>query len=531
MVLVALGVSLGPVAGGVLTQFLGWRWIFYVNLPIGAALLLAAWRLLTQRQRVRRQRFDVAGAALLAVGLAALTLGISFGQEWGWGSPRIVAVMAVALAALGGAAWVERRADAPVLDLALLRSRVFVLSNVTFVDCMLALFAVGFLLPFYFEELRGFDTLQSGLLLTPLALTLAAVAPASGSLADRLGSRWLPPLGLAIAVLGLVLLSGLNQGSPIPYIVGCLVVTWSGPGDLPVAELAQADGGGSARAAGPGVRHPGDGTRRGPEPERRRGGRGVHDPGWGWGRTDACLEPPGTGQRAAGYAAAHIRHRPARRLPGGRWAGGTRCSCGLRPGRGLSSGGQAVETISSQDGGEHMKAVVFKGTREVGVTEVEDATIEEPTDVVLRITASALCATDLHMYDGRTGAEPGLVLGHEPLGAVEAVGSAVELVHEGDRVVVPTHLFCGLCFNCVRGYSAACLRVRPGSVGAAYGYAGMGLYRGAQAELLRVPYADANCIQLPGEPGDEYEDDFVPAGGRLRDRLARGAIGRGDPGE
>ncbi len=149
----------------------------------------------------------------------------------------------------------------------------------------------------------------------------------------------------------------------------------------------------------------------------------------------------------------------------------------------------------------------------MGASDVRDAEIEEPTDVVLRITSSALCGTDLHMYDGRTGAEPGLILGHEPLGVVEATGSAVELVKEGDRVVVPTHLFCGLCFNCVRGYSAACLRVRPGSFGAAYGYAGMGPYRGAQAELLRVPYADANCIQLPGEPGDEYEDDFVMLAG------------------
>jgi EmrB/QacA subfamily drug resistance transporter len=230
MVLVALGVSLGPVAGGVLTQFLGWRWIFYVNLPIGAVLFLAAWLALTQRQQVRRQRFDVPGAALLAIGLAAFTLGTSFGQEWGWSSPRLLTAMAVALAALGGAAWAERRTATPVLDLALLRNRVFVFANVSFVACMLALFAVGFLLPFYFEELRGFDTLQSGLLLTPLALTLAAVAPASGSLADRLGSRWLRPLGLAIAALGLVLLSGLNQGSPIAYIVVCLVVTGLGQG-------------------------------------------------------------------------------------------------------------------------------------------------------------------------------------------------------------------------------------------------------------------------------------------------------------
>jgi glutathione-independent formaldehyde dehydrogenase len=156
-----------------------------------------------------------------------------------------------------------------------------------------------------------------------------------------------------------------------------------------------------------------------------------------------------------------------------------------------------------------MRAVVYQGTRDVGVQTVDDAVLEDPEDVVLEITSSAICGTDLHMYDGRTGAEPGLVLGHEPLGVVRAVGEDVHLVRPGQRVVVPTHLFCGVCYNCARGYSAACLRVRPGGFGAAYGYAGMGPYRGAQADLLRVPFADANCIPLPGEPGDEREDDFL----------------------
>jgi glutathione-independent formaldehyde dehydrogenase len=156
-----------------------------------------------------------------------------------------------------------------------------------------------------------------------------------------------------------------------------------------------------------------------------------------------------------------------------------------------------------------MKAVVFADTRSIVVDEVSDAVVEEPSDVVVRVTSSAICGTDLHMYDGRTGATAGLVLGHEPLGVVDQVGSAVELVKAGDRVVIPTHLYCGVCVNCARGYSAACLRVRPGGFGAAYGYAGMGPYRGAQAELLRVPFADANCIPVPGEPGDDREDDFV----------------------
>jgi len=234
--LVALGVSVGPTIGGILTQVGTWRWIFYVNVPIGAIVILAAWHLLTERPQVGAsprgcpQHLDLPGAAFLAVGLGALTLGLSFGQEWGWGSGRFVTAMAIAVAALAGAAWVEQRVAAPVLDLALLRNRVFVSANVSFMMAMLALFAVGFLLPFYFEELRGDDTLHSGLLLTPFSLTLAVVAPLSGTLADRVGSSWLAPLGLAMAGTGLLLLSGLTQTSSIAYLVLCLIVTGIGQG-------------------------------------------------------------------------------------------------------------------------------------------------------------------------------------------------------------------------------------------------------------------------------------------------------------
>src|ERR1700733_14818197 len=126
-----------------------------------------------------------------------------------------------------------------------------------------------------------------------------------------------------------------------------------------------------------------------------------------------------------------------------------------------------------------MKAVVFSDVRSVAVREVPDAEIEEPTDAVIRVTSSAICGTDLHMYDGRTGATPGLVLGHEPLGMIDRVGPAVGMAKPGDGGVIPTHLFFGPWVNCARGFSAACLRVRPGAFGAAYGYAGMGPYRGA----------------------------------------------------
>jgi len=103
----------------------------------------------------------------------------------------------------------------------------------------------------------------------------------------------------------------------------------------------------------------------------------------------------------------------------------------------------------------------------------------------MRLTSTAICGTDLHIYEGRMGEVDGLMIGHEPLGVVEAVGSAVVSIRKGDRVVVPTHICCGFCSNCVRGYSASCLTTNPGSVGAAYGYPGMGSYRESAAKISR----------------------------------------------
>ncbi len=156
-----------------------------------------------------------------------------------------------------------------------------------------------------------------------------------------------------------------------------------------------------------------------------------------------------------------------------------------------------------------MKAVVFQKPRELTVETVADPDLETATDALIRLTSSAICGTDLHIYEGRMGEPTGMVIGHEPLGVVEEVGSSVVSVKPGDRVTVPTHICCGFCASCVSGRSAECLMTNPGQAGAAYGYPAMGDYKGAQAELLRVPFADANCLRLPGEPGDEWEDDFV----------------------
>ncbi|HEV7640043.1 MAG TPA: glutathione-independent formaldehyde dehydrogenase [Gaiellaceae bacterium] len=154
-----------------------------------------------------------------------------------------------------------------------------------------------------------------------------------------------------------------------------------------------------------------------------------------------------------------------------------------------------------------MEAVVYREPYRVAVEQVEDPGIEHPNDVIVRITSAAICGSDLHMYEGRTAAEPGIVFGHENLGIVQEVGAGVVSIKEGDRVVMPFNVACGFCKNCVAGYTGFCLTVNPGFAGGAYGYVAMGPYRGGQAEYLRVPFADFNCLKLP--EGTEDESDFI----------------------
>jgi glutathione-independent formaldehyde dehydrogenase len=156
-----------------------------------------------------------------------------------------------------------------------------------------------------------------------------------------------------------------------------------------------------------------------------------------------------------------------------------------------------------------MRAVVYRGPHQVEVVEVPDARIEQPTDVLVRITTTNICGSDLHMYEGRTTVEEGKVLGHENMGVVEEVGAAVTRIQVGDRVSVPFNIACGTCRNCLQGWTSFCLRTNPveGMAGAAYGYANMGPYDGGQAEHLRVPYGDANLLRLP--EGTEHENDFT----------------------
>jgi threonine dehydrogenase-like Zn-dependent dehydrogenase len=165
-----------------------------------------------------------------------------------------------------------------------------------------------------------------------------------------------------------------------------------------------------------------------------------------------------------------------------------------------------------------MKALTFHGKRDVRVDTVPDPTIQEPTDAIVRITSTAICGSDLHLYEVLgMFIEEGDVLGHEPMGVVEEVGSAVEQIKPGDRVVIPFNISCGSCWMCDQGLYAQCetTQVRDQDKGAAlFGYTKLyGQVPGGQAELLRVPHADFGPIKVPEGPRDErflFLSDVLP---------------------
>ncbi len=167
-----------------------------------------------------------------------------------------------------------------------------------------------------------------------------------------------------------------------------------------------------------------------------------------------------------------------------------------------------------------MKAVVFRGIGDIRLEDVEEPQIKEPTDAVVRLTASAICGTDLHMVRGTmTGMVPGTILGHEGVGIVEKVGSQVRNIREGDRVVIPSTIACGYCSYCRSGYYAQCDNANPNGKRAGTAFFGgpksTGPFHGLQAEKARIPFANVGLVKLPDEVTDDQAiliSDIFPTG-------------------
>jgi len=227
---VSIGLSLGPALGGLLTEIGSWRAIFLVNAPVGIFAILWAARILPAEAPGRRRRFDVPGAALTAGGLFALLLALNQGEVWGWTSPPTVGLLALALACAVAFVAVERRTAAPMMDLGLFRVRAFSAGLAAVVVAFAGLFTATFLLPFVLQDGSGYTPLQAGLLITPIPIAAALVAPFSGALSDRIGQRLPASLGIAVLAAGLLSLTTLPDDFAVADLAWRLALIGAGQG-------------------------------------------------------------------------------------------------------------------------------------------------------------------------------------------------------------------------------------------------------------------------------------------------------------
>ncbi|BCV21286.1 MFS transporter [Moorella sp. Hama-1] len=228
--IVAVGLALGPTLGGFLVTAAGWEAIFTINIPIGIISYILCRQVIPATRDFKPQQFDLVGAASGFFALSAFLLAGSYGEEWGWTSP---ATLILGLVFLIGAwffiRW-EKRVAEPMLDLTLFKNKVFTAANFAALMNFMSQYAMVFLLPFYLQQILNYTAGHTGLILTASPLVVLLLAPVSGALSDRLGTRWLAFTGQAFVSLALFLMAGLRVTSPPVDIIWRLCLFGLGTG-------------------------------------------------------------------------------------------------------------------------------------------------------------------------------------------------------------------------------------------------------------------------------------------------------------
>lgn len=226
-----LGLTVGPSLGGLLAAQVGWRWVFYLNVPVALA---AAWLSLRfvpgDAGEASGERFDLLGAGLFLAGLVTLLLALNQGEEWGWGSTPILGLGLLAVALLSAFVMVERRLESPMLDLRLFSNITFTSATASAVINYMCVYGLLFLMPFYLIQGRAMDSEKAGLVLTALPLVMAVAAPISGTLSDRIGPRIPSVIGMGVLSASLLLVSRLTVATPMGLIAAGLGLAGLGIG-------------------------------------------------------------------------------------------------------------------------------------------------------------------------------------------------------------------------------------------------------------------------------------------------------------
>lgn len=248
--------AIGPTLGGVLTEYVGWEWIFLVNVPVGFVAVLVALAIVPEsRDPEARRHIDLPGIATLSVSLFALTLALIRGQEVGWSSAFISGLLATS--AVFGALFVlvERVVSGPIVDLRVFRDRTFSAANGTILLFGLGFFGAAFLIVQYLTVVEGYSALEAAFALTPFPASIMLTGPIAGRLSDRVGPRPLAVAGMLVFGMALFAASRLSGGVPYPQIAWRLVLAGVGAGltFAPLTSAAMGSVAGGRAGVGAGV--------------------------------------------------------------------------------------------------------------------------------------------------------------------------------------------------------------------------------------------------------------------------------------
>jgi EmrB/QacA subfamily drug resistance transporter len=202
------GGAVGLLLGGVLTDLASWRWIFFVNVPVGVALAVATVRFVPEsRSPLAPRTFDLPGAVSVTAGLVVLVFAIVKSQSYGWGSPRTIGLLAAGVVLLAGFLAIERRSPAPLMPLSIFRRRSLAAADLTLLLTAAAVFATFFFVSLYLQQILGYRPLSAGVAFLPFSAGIAIGATVARRLVPRLGVRVVPLIGLALAAAGMIVLT------------------------------------------------------------------------------------------------------------------------------------------------------------------------------------------------------------------------------------------------------------------------------------------------------------------------------------